>query len=442
MKNYGTIYLKNKYFWGVSMASNTGKMGFWSVFFLGVNGIIGSGIFLLPGNMYKLTGNNSIWLVALAGLSALTIALCFADMASRFTGNGAAWLYTYNAFGRFPGFEIGFFSWIQGVITIAAEVAAFLSVLREVVPAANSVMVYNIIGTLLIVGLAVLNLLGPKFSDWSDNVATVMKMLVLAVFIIIGIWSIKSINFSKSGVYPIGNYNNAFNIIFYMFSGFSFLPIAASDMKNSEKNLPRALISVIITVTAIYALTQFVAIGVLGTKIMSSNTPLALALAVALGPVGKLLIVGGMLISILGVAISVSFSTPFVASSLANEHQLLPSILGIKTKEGTPWVAIAITSGLSILLLLSGSYLFLVSSVVVVSLIQYIATSLATIKIQRVDKSDKDGWRLPGGMTIPIIAILLCLYIFSGITFKVVIFGIVSALLGIILYALDDHKAK
>lgn len=41
------------------------------------------------------------------------IALCYADLASRFTGSGAAWLYSYNAFGRFAGYELGVFTWYR-----------------------------------------------------------------------------------------------------------------------------------------------------------------------------------------------------------------------------------------------------------------------------------------------------------------------------------------
>ncbi|KRO16218.1 hypothetical protein IV56_GL001707 [Lacticaseibacillus saniviri JCM 17471 = DSM 24301] len=418
------------------------KMGFWSVFFLGINGIVGSGIFLLPGKIYAQAGNFDVGLIVIAAIATLLIALCFADMASRFTGDGAAWLYTYNAFGRLPGFEIGFFSWLQGIITIAAEVAAFLSTLATLFPDVLKTGWYQTIGIGLIVVLALINLVGADFSDIADNISSVTKVFVLGMFVLIGIWMIHPTFLTNAPQHSFGDLNQSFNSVFYMFSGFTFLPVAANNMVNPKKNLPKALIAVIVAVTAIYALVQVTAVGLLGGQIAQSNAPVAVAFAQVLGPVGKLIIVLGMLVSILGVAISVTFSTPYIASSLATEHQLLPKFLGQTNKGGVPVTAIIFTTAISSLLLLSGDYLFLVACVVIVALVQYIATGLATIKIQRVDKSDHDGWRLPGGWIIPVIAILVSIYIAFSVSTTVLLFGLASIIVGLLLYALDWYIEK
>ena len=62
------------------------------------------------------------------------IALCYADLSSRFTQSGAAWLYSYNAFGRFAGYELGIFTWFLGCTTLSAEVVALLTVLKSFLP--------------------------------------------------------------------------------------------------------------------------------------------------------------------------------------------------------------------------------------------------------------------------------------------------------------------
>lgn len=420
------------------------KMGFGAIFLLGINGIVGSGIFLLPAKMFRLSSSYSILLIFLAGLTALFEASCYANLSSGFSKNGAAWLYTYNAFGKFYGFEVGFFSWIQGVITIAAEVAAFTSALSGLFPATGGSVMPRIIGSAIIILLAVINCLGSKVSEISDNISSIVKILVLVLFVVICAFSIHLTNFTSNfNTLNYGHANQAFSIIFYMFAGFSFLPIAASKMKNSEKNLPKALISVILSVSVIYAAVQFMIIAHLGSATGRSSLPLADILSTMLGPVGKAVISLGMLIAIIGVALSVAYSTPYVASSLANDHKLLPSFFGKTTKNGTPYMSILITTAVSVLLVLSGSYVFLVSCVVFTSVIQYIAVSFSVMKFKKNRHGVKEnftGNKMPGGYLIPIIALLFDIYLISGFSGKVFVFGIINIIISITLYRVFIKK--
>ncbi|WP_283679399.1 APC family permease [Lentilactobacillus sp. Marseille-Q4993] len=416
------------------------KMGFASIYLLGVNGIIGSGIFLLPNQIFSLAGNKSSLVIILAAIATLMIALCYADLASRFTGDGAAWLYTYNAFGRFPGFQVGFFSWIQGVITISAEIAALLSILKPIFPSLTNLWEYRLVGIVIIIVLAILSLLGEQVTKISDNLSSIVKIVILLAFIVIGFIGLSSkqtiIATTSKSPYEM---SSAFSKAFYMFTGFSFLPIAAADMKDPEKNLPKALIWVIVTVGVIYALAQTIAVLSLGNQITKTDSPLAAVFQQILGHQGYLIILVGMAVSIIGVALSVSFSTPVVAASLSNEHKLLPSFIGKQSKGDVPWVAVIITTVLSGLVFLSGSYVFLVSCVVLISLIQYVPTALAVIHFQ---SQPSDGWNLPGGKIIPGIAIGMCAYLLAGVALKVWLFTGILVVLGLGLYLFDDHSEK
>lgn len=419
------------------MSDNAKKMGFGSIYLLGINGIIGSGIFLLPNQIYKTAGNQGYLVIFVAALATLLITLCYADMASRTTGDGAAWLYSYNAFGRFPGFEVGLFSWIQGIITISAEVAALLNIMMTLVPAIKNPSVYKITGIVIIICLAGICLLGSGVTSISDNLSSAIKIVILVGFIGLAVWQISkgTAHFATDAIkfQP----SSAFNTAFYMYSGFSFLPIAAANMQNPEKNLPKALVSVIVTVGIIYSLVQFAVTRLLGPAIANAKSPLATAFSQVFGQTGFIVIIIGMGISILGVAFSVTFSTPYIAYSLASKHKLLPSFLGKDDKRQVPWLAIIVTAVLSCLLFLSGDYIFLVSCVVLISLIQYIPTALSVMHFQ---KTKSPGWNVPGGKVIPIIVVLLCVYLATGVSFKVWLLIIVMLVIGTAFYLLDDHK--
>lgn len=423
------------------------KISPFSAFLLGVDGMVGSAIFLLPGSLYAKAGNGLIGILLISGASALLLALCYAALSSETKQNGAAWLYAYKEFGRFAGFEVGFFTWLQGVITITTEIAAFLTSLKLFIPQLSSTLTYDISGIAVVLIIAIIGLMGDRISSIADNIATFLKIGILLVFILAGIWFIHRANFVSNTHYSFQSVNNAYSNAFYMFTGFAFLPVAAAQMRNPRKNLPRELLAVIISVTILYIITVTVAIGTIGPSIAHSSLPLAIAFAKHFGNVGKLIITIGTVGSVLGVAISLSYSTPYVASSLANEQQLLPQFFGKKSKSGAPYVAIIITAGLCMLLILSGGYLFLVPCTIIISLVQYFSTSLVMFvkqwrKQRHHEESSQGSFNLHGGILIPLLSLLVCVYILVNLKLKVILFGMIALICGIALYFIDKLVTK
>lgn len=423
------------------------KISPFSAFLLGVDGMVGSAIFLLPGSLYSKAGNSLIGILLVSGVSALLLSLCYAALSSETKQNGAAWLYAYKEFGRFAGFEVGFFTWFQGVITITTEIAAFLTSLKLFIPQLSDKLVYDIAGIAIVFIIAIIGLMGDRVSSIADNIATFLKIGVLLIFVLAGIWFIHRINFVSNAHYSFHSVNNAFSNAFYMFTGFAFLPVAAAQMRNPRKNLPRELLAVIISVTLLYIATVVVAIGTVGPSIAHSSLPLAIAFAKHFGNLGKIIITVGTVGSVLGVAISLSYSTPYVASSLANEHQLLPQFFGKKSKSGAPYVAIIITAGLCALLILSGGYLFLVPCTIIISLVQYFSTSLVMFVKQwrrqrHQEQLPQGAFNLRGGILVPVLSLLVCVYILVNLKLKVILFGIIALICGIALYFMDKLITK
>lgn len=447
-----------------SLEPQVKKLSFLSIYLLGINGVIGSGAFLLPSKVYQQVGTSSILLIVFAGLMASLIALCYADMSGKFAGSGGAWLYAYHAFGRFSATEVGFFVWISGVVTISAEVSALFTTLQSFFPVFKDPIVYRGSAIALILCLGVLNFFGTKIVGFFNNISSLFKMGTILLFVIIGIFFIRSAHFepfvapvaAEKGVFS--SFNQAFGVVFYMFNGFAFLPIVAGQMDKPEKNIPKAIVYVMTSCIALYALLQFVAIGIAGGKLGSYPYPIAQAFKDAIGGAGYVIILIGTLVAVLGVAISVSFETPALVSSLANEKHLLPRIVGKKNKNGAPIVAIVITILVSALLILSGDFIFLVSCIVFASFFQYVFTIFAVIKYKylmrkakkdgvelsdRVEGMSKEkGFILPGGYVIPILAILMSIYIFISFDVKVLLFGLIVFIIGIFVFFLTKMVDK
>ncbi|MTV83202.1 amino acid permease [Lactobacillus sp. CRM56-3] len=427
-----------------SVKATGNPLSFSSVLLLGINGIIGSGIFLLPGSLFQQAGAMSLAAVALAGLATTLIALNYAVMASKIDEDGGAWIYANRAFGSLVGFQIGWFSWFLGVITISAEIAAFMTTLTGLVPALDRHSIYIGIAVSLLAVLAVINLFGPSTMKVIDNFSSTLKVLLLLVFVLGGAialglhtTAVQTIPKLQTSPHLIG----AFTTAFYMFTGFSFLPTAAKEMTNAEKNLPRALVLVMLMVTGLYLLAQLMTMLLLGSHLIGNQLPVAAAFEQVVGAIGRPVILAGMLVSILGVAVAVSFDTPVDLASMASEKKLLPAVFGRQNRFQAPVVAILCTTGLAMLLVVSGSYLFLVKLIVFSAFIQYLATILATLKLRHAHGLPR-GMKLPGGLLIPIVSLIVVAYLLTTFSLTTYVIGGTFALIGGLIYWLDRRSKR
>ena len=228
-------------------------------------------------------------------------------------------------------------------------------------------------------------------------------------------------------------------LIFFMFPGFSFLPVQASSIHNSKKNLPKLLISVVICVALIYIVTMSVAIGMLGDQIDNADAPLAWAFGQRFGKIGEIVIMIGMLGSIAGVAISMFYSTPYVVSSLANEKALLPKFIGIKTKNGVPYVATLLTAGIVLILVMTGDYLALIPCSIMIAVVQYAFVAMATIKLEFADLKRRHAQGKIDHidiyeMVLAVIALLCCLFLARFVTPLAIEITAGIALIGVVSY--------
>ena len=103
----------------------TRALGFFDVLCLGINSVVGAGIFLLPGQLCSLAGSNVVWVFPLCGILCFAIALCFAEMGGMYHTTWGAYLYAKEAFGPFAGFLAGWMIWLSSIIGWASVASGF-----------------------------------------------------------------------------------------------------------------------------------------------------------------------------------------------------------------------------------------------------------------------------------------------------------------------------
>lgn len=385
------------------------KFGLASIILLGINGVIGSGIFLLPGNAYNLFGPQSIWIYMLDTVLVLALALCFAEVGGMFDKTGGDYIYAREAYGEFVGFEVGIMKWAISIIGWATMAVGFATSLSLFWPSAANGMTKNIIAITILVVLGIINLFGIEIAKLLNDIVTVGKLIPMVLFIAIGIFFIKGGNFSATQAVDLNNFAPAVILVFYAFSGFESIAVAAGEMNNPKKNVPIAIVTTIVVSSIIYILIQAITIGTLGAGLAQSSAPVADSANTFMGSFGKILVAVGTIVSIAGINVATSISAPRSGVALA-EGGILPAVVAKKNRFDQPYVAIIITVLIAIPLVISGSFVQLAVMSVISKFGQYIPTSLSVI-VFRKRKDLKSSFRVPFGYTIPIIAVLFSLWI-------------------------------
>lgn len=424
-------------------SSTSSKFGYMTIVLYAINSIVGAGIFLLPKKAYIIIGSASLGVIIFNMLLVLSLAFCFAEAAGRFKANGGAYIYAKEAFGEFVGFEVGFMRYVVSTIAWSALAVAFVTVLGSTFHMFLNTTIRNLTVTFIIIGLGAVNYFGVEISKILNNIITFSKLIPLALFVVIGAFFVKFSNYTPifpEGIYTEGSFASAVVLLLYAFSGFESVPVAAEDMENPEENLPKGLVVGVAIVALIYFSILAVTIGILGPNIVNTSAPLAEAAKVFLGKPGFALITIGSLISIGGINIANSFASPRSLSALAN-NGMVPVQLGKINKHGTPGAAIILTTIVTLIFALSGSFEKLAALSVLARFAQYIPTCIAVLVFRKKIKTPSK-FVIPGGPIIPLIAIAASLWLVSNSSLKDLIYGFGGLLVGIPFYLLAKFRNK
>lgn len=418
------------------------KLGFWSIVLLGINGIIGSGIFLLPNKAMAIIGPASLLVMLFDMLLVLAITFCFAEASGLFKENGGAYIYAKKAFGDFIGYEVGFLSWATRIIAFSTMSVGFATALGGLIPSLNTDMMKNIIISVIFIVLAVINLLGIKLYEVIQNLATIAKILPFILFIGMGIFYIEPVNFTPlvpNGVYTPGSFGAAAVMLFFAFTGFESLAVAAAEMENPQKNLPKATLITIFTVSAIYILLLACAIGIMGYELADTTAPVQAAFTRIAGAFGTTIVAAGTLISIGALCIASSFITPHSGLALAEQH-MLPAFMAKRNRFGAPYWCIIVSTIVAMLIGYTGGFAFLASISVVSRFSQYIPTCLSIMVFRKKMPDAPRVFKIPFGPVIPVIALLVSFWLLAQAKPQQLIIGFGAAIVALPFYFLVHRK--
>jgi basic amino acid/polyamine antiporter, APA family len=239
-----------------------------------VGSIIGVGIFNLPTSLAAY-GPITLVSMALTTVGALALALLFASLSRRLPADGGPYAYARVAFGNRLGFANAWSYWITAWAGNAAIAVGWVLYVEHFINKDHTKWVSVV---LVLVGLwipAVINLSGVKNMGSVQIVTTVVKFVVLAFMATVGLFFIKSANFTPwnvSGESAINAIGGGMAIALFSYLGVETAAVAAAKVRNPDRNIPRATILGTIATAVVYMLSLIAVFGIVPTSSLAKAT--------------------------------------------------------------------------------------------------------------------------------------------------------------------------
>ena len=405
----------------------------WDLVAVTINGIIGAGIFGLPARAFALIGSYSLIAFVVCALVVTLIILCFAEVGSRFDATGGPYLYAREAFGPTVAFEVGWLIWLARLTAFAANCNLMVSYLAFFWPSAISPVPRALLITVIVISLTALNVFGVRQAANVSNVFTIGKLIPMLIFIAAGLFFLNPHAFVLGALPSTGAFSQSVLLLIYAFSGFEMAAIPAGEVRNPQKDLPRALLIATAVVAFTYILIQVVCIGTL-PGLATSTKPLADAGQRFMGTAGAAIISVGAVISIAGNLNIVLLSGSRVPFAIAEQKQLPSVISRIHRRFFTPHVAILITAAVMLVLTLKSSFVAALTISAIARLVTYAVTCAALPVLRRRQGVPVAVFKVRGGPIIAVAALILAVWLLANSTLKEAYTALIAAAVGMAVY--------
>ncbi len=412
-------------------------LGLFDATMIGVGAMIGAGIFVLTGIAAGEAGPASILAFALNGAVTLLTAFAYAELASAIPRAGGGYSFVALAFPGPIGFTAGWMLWFAYTVACSLYALGFAGYFWELfvkyVPAVPE-LTFGLVGqhgaTLIVtvlMGIAFirLNARGAEVTGKAENALTVSKLVVLAIFIGYGLKRVfeepaaaaRSFNpFFPTGA---GGVLVAMGLTFIAFEGYDLIATVAEEIKEPEKNIPRATFIALGITVFLYLLILFVSLGAVHTGGQPTwaflgeykETAIVRAAEDFMPAFGVAVIVFGGLLSTSSALNATVMAASRVAFSMGRDRWLPPAMAIIDPVRRTPRVAIMVTGVLVIAMALTLPIETVGSAASVIFLLTFALVNLSVIALRRKAPEIERRYRVPFYPIVPVLGVVVNVFL-------------------------------
>jgi amino acid transporter len=428
------------------MATLARRLGLWSSIGLVIGITIGGGIFRTPAGIATRVPDPvwmlSVWIIG--GLIVLCGALAFAELAASMPETGGMYVYLREGWGRPYAFLYG---WAQLVLIRAAALGGISSVFGEYLLRSIGIdpglhpLWADYLAAGAIAFAAITNIVGVQFGALLAGLSTIAKFgalafLVLASFLLGsgtgGSWS----HLASNGA-PIdaGLYGLSLISVMWAYDGFADLTFASGEVKDPQRNLPRAIITGTLMIIAIYLSANIAYLyinpieKVQGSRLIAADTMVAL-----FGQIGVAVISVVVMISTFGSLMGSMVASPRIFFAMADDRLFFSQIAAVHRSFRTPYVAIGLAGVLGVAMVMTQTFEQLTDTFVLAMWPFYGLSVAAIYRLRRSQPHLSRPYKVIGYPFVPAVFIATSLYLvvnalmtdpkWTSITFAVVLAGL------------------
>jgi amino acid transporter len=319
---------------GASNRPPAGRIGLFAAMAIGIGGMIGAGIFSILGVVAQASGG-ALWVsFAIGGLVALLSSYSYAKLGARYPSAGGAVEFLVKGFGDgVVSGGINIYLWVGYVIALALYAQGFAGYAMTFLPAGVPAYAPKALGVGAVLLFTAVNMVGAKVMGRSETVIVAIKLAILFLFAVAGLYYIKPALLSPSlWAAPEGIFFGA-GVLFIGYEGFGLVANAAGDMADPKTMLPKALYLSVASVIVIYIAVSLAVVGNLdvGTMVKAKDYALAEAAKPFLGEFGFRLIAVAALFSTASAINATLFGAANVSFMIAKDGEL-PRMFSMQTR--------------------------------------------------------------------------------------------------------------
>ncbi|MGY1694489.1 amino acid permease [Geodermatophilus sp. SYSU D00814] len=436
----------------------------------GVGVIIGTGIFVLTGEVAKTTAGPAVAIsFVIAGVVCALAAICYAEFASTVPVAGSAYTFSYATMGELVAWIIGWDLVLElalGAATVSVGWSGYLNQLLGdlgvALPTsiAGETATVNIPAIFIALLMTAVLVLGIKLSSRVTSVIVAIKVAIVLLVIVLGLFYLTADNYTpfvppaepaaegeggwhapliqllgfSQGTFGWGGVIAGASIVFFAFIGFDIVATAAEETRNPRKDLPRGIIGSLVICTLLYVAVSLVVVGMQPYTELSTEAPLAEAFSsVGLSFVSSVISLGA-LAGLTSVVMILMLGQSRVLFAMSRDHLLPPAMATVHPRYGTPY-KISIGTGIFVALLAGFLPLGTLAELVNIgTLFAFVLVSIAVIVLRRTRPDLHRAFRVPLVPFVPILSALACIYLMLNLPADTWVRFAVWMALGFVIY--------
>jgi APA family basic amino acid/polyamine antiporter len=412
------------------------RLGLLDVLAIGVNAIVGSGVFSLPDDMRREMGALSPLAFLLCALLLAPVAACFAELSGRTDETGGPYVYATKAFGTTAGFVIGWSCWLNAFLSWAANTTLLVEL-----AGAKSPVVAKLAAVGVVLALGAINYVGVRPGSAVVKVVVAGKLLAILCFVVAGLFAFDPGAFDTTLPRGAAGVGTGIYLALFPLQGFEVVPVPAGETKDPRRAVPVGLLGSLAISAILFVIVQTVLVGAYPRLAEDSVTPLVDA-ARHLSPTLGMVVFVGSLVSIGGFTAGSALGSPRYAYAIAKAGQL-PAALGrMHDRFATPHVAIVVTTLLTAVLAVLFDYRTLVGFSNVTVVFQYAVTCMAVPLLRRRDPVADGRFLVPGGpWLLPLVGTFGSLALLWGASGEELAYAVGGIVLGFVVLGLVKRSA-